>query len=106
MDKNQGSSGPQIPADPVLDPAHQHQHAHHHHTTYAEEGRKDEVVYSQDIQFEKGVVPEPTPLDHASKSSKDEEAGETYPAHRTWVRRVGKQWRPIVHAVIWILFTG
>jgi CNT family concentrative nucleoside transporter len=103
MDKNQDSSGH---ADPVLDPAHQHHHAHHHHTTYAEEGRQDEVVYSQDIQFEKGVVTEPTPLDHDSKSSRDEEAGESLPANRAWLRRVGKQWRHMVHAVIWLLFTG
>lgn len=92
--------------DPVLDPEHQHHHPHLHHTAYAEQGRQDEVVYSKDGEFEKGIVPEPTPLDHASKSSNDEEAGDNFPAQRTWYRRVGKQWRHIVHAVIWLLFTG
>ncbi|KAJ5322312.1 uncharacterized protein N7506_011442 [Penicillium brevicompactum] len=94
----------EIPADPMLDPAHQHQHAHHHHTTFAEQGREEEVVYAQETTFDKGV-PEPTPLEQSSKSS-DEEAGQNYPAQRTWLRRVGKQWRHIVHAVIWLLFTG
>ena len=92
--------------DPVLEPEHQHHHAHHHHTAYAEEGRKDEVVYSQAGEFEKGIVPEPTPLDHGSKSSNDEESGENLPAKRTWYRRVMKQWRHFVHVVIWLLFTG
>jgi CNT family concentrative nucleoside transporter len=110
MDKTQvvdPSTGSEVlhHVDPVLDPSQQHHHTHHNHTARAEEGRKDEVVYSQAGEFEKGIVPEPTPLDHASKSS-DEEAGENYPAQRTWYRRVGKQWRHIVYAVIWLLFTG
>ncbi|CAI7571953.1 unnamed protein product [Penicillium glandicola] len=90
--------------DPVLDPENQHHHAHQHHTTYAEEGRQDEVIYSKDAQFEKGIEPEPTALD--SKSSNDEEAGENHPAKRTWYRRAGKHWRHMVHAVVWLLFTG
>ncbi|CDM37879.1 hypothetical protein DTO013E5_6388 [Penicillium roqueforti] len=92
--------------DPVLDPEHQHHHAHHHHTAFAEQGRQDEVVYSKDVEFEKGIVPEQTPLDHGRKNSDDEEAGETLPVKRTWYRRVGKQWRHIFHAVVWLLFTG
>ncbi|CAG7916141.1 unnamed protein product [Penicillium olsonii] len=92
----------EIPADSMLDPANQHEHAHHHHTTFAEQGREEEVVYAQDT-FDKSV--EPTPITHATKST-DEEAGQSSPAHRTLLRRVGKQWRHIVHAVIWLLFTG
>ncbi|CAG7990641.1 unnamed protein product [Penicillium salamii] len=92
----------EIPADPKLDPANQHPHAHHHHTAFAEQGREEEVVYAQDT-FDKGV--EPAPVDTASKNS-DEEAAQRSPAHRTWLRRVGKQWRHMVHAVIWLLFTG
>ncbi|CAG8905982.1 unnamed protein product [Penicillium egyptiacum] len=110
MDKTQdaGPTGSQVVhhADPVLDPDNQHHHAHQHHTAYAEEGRPDEVVYSKDTQFEKGIVAEQTPLDHGSKNSNDEEAGETFPAKRTWYRRVQKQRRHIVHAVVWLLFTG
>ncbi|CAG8345092.1 unnamed protein product [Penicillium nalgiovense] len=95
-----------VHTDPVLDPENQHHHPHQHHTAYATEGRQDEVVYSKDAEFEKGIVPEQTPLDHGSKNSKDEEAGENFPAKRTWYRRVQKQQRHIVHAVVWLLFTG
>ncbi|CAP97523.1 hypothetical protein E8E15_008992 [Penicillium rubens] len=93
-------------ADPVLDPENQHHHPHQHHTAYATEGRQDEVVYSKDAEFEKGIVPEQTPMDNGSKNSNDEEAGENLPAKRTWYRRVQKQQRHIVHAVVWLVFTG
>lgn len=94
--------------DPALQPEHQHHHAHHHHTAFAEQGREEEVVYSKDTAFEKGIVPEPTALDHASKShsQSDEEMGETEPAKRPWQRRMLKHWRHVAHAVIWLLFTG
>lgn len=103
------SQGPPA-VDPALQPEHQHQHTHHHHTTFAEKGREDEIIYSQETGFEKGIVPEPTPLDHASKSQShstgDEEAGQTEPAQRSWNRRLMKHWRHAVHLVIWLLFTG
>ncbi|KAJ6050054.1 hypothetical protein N7499_010438 [Penicillium canescens] len=106
MEKSTEATAQAVPHDPVLDPEHQHHHTHHHHTTYAEEGRQDEVVYSSDVQFEKGVVPEPKPLDHDSKSSsRDEEAAESYP-QRTWYRRAMKHRRHAVHLVVWLLFTG
>ncbi|KAJ5679830.1 hypothetical protein N7462_008074 [Penicillium macrosclerotiorum] len=96
--------------DPALQPEHQHHHVHKHHTTFAEQGREDEVVFSKDASFEKGIVPEPTPLDHGSpresSGDKDEETGDSEPAKRPWHRRVGKHWRHIAHAVIWLLFTG
>ncbi|KAJ5482982.1 hypothetical protein N7539_006428 [Penicillium diatomitis] len=97
--------------DPALQPEHQHQHAHHHHTAFAEAGRENEVVYSKDANFEKSIVPEPSPLDHGSRSlnssaEKDAEAGETSPAPRPFYKRVLKQWRHAMHAAIWILFTG
>ncbi|KAJ5190270.1 uncharacterized protein N7498_009255 [Penicillium cinerascens] len=94
--------------DPALQPEHQHHHAHHHHTAFAEQGREEEVVYSKDTAFEKGIVPEPTALDHASKShsQSDEETGESQPAKRPWVQRTLRHWRKAVHAVIWLLFTG
>ncbi|CEO59808.1 Putative H /nucleoside cotransporter [Penicillium brasilianum] len=96
--------------DPALHPEHQHHHEHHHHTAFAEQGREDEVVYSKDTAFEKGIVPEPSPLDHGSQghsqASKDEETGETSPAPRPWHRRAVKHWRHAFHAAIWILFTG
>lgn len=98
------------PVDPALQPEHQHHHTHHHHTSYAEQDRQDEVVFSTDTAFEKGVVPEPTPLDHATKShsqsEKDEETGESQPAKRPWHRRMRKHWRHVFHAVVWLLFTG
>lgn len=104
--EHQGS----IHRDPALQPEHQHHHAHHHHTAFAEQGHEDEVVFSKDTAFEKGIVPEPSPLDHGSQShsqgSKDEETGETNPAPRAWHRRALKQWRHALHAAIWILFTG
>jgi CNT family concentrative nucleoside transporter len=106
MDKSTEATAQAVPHDPVLDPENQHHHTHHHHTTYAEEGRQDEVVYSSDVQFEKGVVPEPKPLDHDSKSSsRDEEAAESYP-QRTWYRRAMKHRRHAIHLVVWLLFTG
>ncbi|KAJ5156262.1 hypothetical protein N7492_009065 [Penicillium capsulatum] len=98
------------PIDPALQPEHQHTHTHHHHTNFAVQGRQEEVVYSNDSAFEKGIVPEPTPLDHGSKSQsqseKDEEAGESQPVKRSWYRRLVKHQRHIVHVVIWLLFTG
>lgn len=94
--------------DPALQVEHQHHHEHHHHTAFAEQDREDKVVYSKDTAFEKGIVPEPSPLDHGSHSqgSKDEETGETNPAPRPWHRRAMKHWRHAFHAAIWILFTG
>jgi len=94
--------------DPALLPEHQHHHAHHHHTAFAEKGREEEVVYTKDTTFEKGIVPEPTALDHASKShsQSDEETGVSQPVKRSWQRRMLKHWRPVVHAVVWLLFTG
>ncbi|EPS33188.1 hypothetical protein PDE_08150 [Penicillium oxalicum 114-2] len=96
--------------DPALQPEHQHRHAHHHHTAFAEAGRDDDIVYSKDANFEKSIVPEPSPLDHGSRShssaEKDAEAGETSPAPRPFYKRVLKQWRHAMHAAIWILFTG
>jgi concentrative nucleoside transporter, CNT family len=96
--------------DPALQPEHQHQHTHHHHTAYAEQGRQEEVVYTNDTAFEKGIIPDQTPLDHASKSrsqsEKDEETGESQPVKRPWHRRMRKHWSHVVHAVIWLLFTG
>ena len=95
--------------DPALQPENQHQHTHHHHTNFAEQGREDEVVYSKDASFEKGIVPEPTPLDHSksqSQSEKDEEAGDNEPAKRPWHRRFMKHWRHLAHIVVWLLFTG
>ena len=117
VDKPSEGSAPQVMEtqgshyiDPVLQPEHQHHHPHHHHTAFAEQGREDEVVYSKDATFEKGIIPEPTPLDHGSKSQsqseKDEETGEAQPAKRPWHRRLRKQWRHVAHAVIWLLFTG
>lgn len=110
MDKNQEAdpAGSQVVhhVDPVLEPENQHHHAHQHHTAFTEEGRQDEVVYSKDAGFEKDIVSEQTPVDHGSNNSRDEEAGENLPAKRTWYRRMGKQWRHMVHAVVWLLFTG
>ncbi|KAJ5206287.1 Na dependent nucleoside transporter [Penicillium cf. griseofulvum] len=105
MDKTQDPTGSEVAhhVDPVLDPENQHHHAHQHHTAFAEQGRQDEVVYTKDVPFEK--EPEPTPLEQRSKNS-DEETGENLPAQRTWYRRAGKQWRHMVHAVVWLLFTG
>lgn len=94
--------------DPALQTEHQHHHEHHHHTAFAEQGREEEVVYSKDTAFEKGIVPDPTPLDHASKnhSQSDAETGDLQPAKRPWQRRMLKHWRHGAHAVIWLLFTG
>lgn len=101
---------PQHHADPVLDPENQHHHPHHHHTNFAEQGREDEVVYSNESSIEKAEkgIPEPTTLDHSnnSQSEKDEEFAETQPAARPWYRRAMKHWRHVAHAVIWLLFTG
>ncbi|KGO73329.1 Na dependent nucleoside transporter [Penicillium italicum] len=110
MDKPQEAdpTGSQVMhhVDPVMEPENQHHHPHQHHTAFAEEGRQDEVVYSKDAQFEKGIVPEQSPLDHGSKNSTDEESGENFPAQRTWYRRAEKHWRHLAHAVVWLLFTG
>ncbi|KAJ5659826.1 hypothetical protein N7507_006277 [Penicillium longicatenatum] len=102
---NQGSHS----VDPALQPEHQHQHAHHHHTVFAEQGHQEDVIYSHDASMEKGIVPEPSALDHTIKSlsqSEDEEAGDSQPTARAWHRRITKHWRPIAHAIVWLLFTG
>ena len=97
--------------DPVeSQPEHQHHHDHLHHTAFAERDRSDDVVYAKDASFEKGNVPDQTPLDHTPKShsddNKDVETADNYPAQRSGYRRVLKHWRHFVHAVIWLLFTG
>ncbi|KAJ5086992.1 hypothetical protein NUU61_008299 [Penicillium alfredii] len=93
--------------DPASQPEHQHQHTHHHHTHFAEKDRDEDVVYATGTAMEKGIVPQPTPLDHSkSTSDKDEESGENYPAQRKWHRRVLKHWRHFAHAGVWLLFTG
>ncbi|KAJ5606518.1 hypothetical protein N7510_009299 [Penicillium lagena] len=108
--KDDDHVAPQSEIDPALQPEHQHQHAHLHHTAFAERGRDDDVIYTKDASFEKGNVPDPTPLDHTPKSqsddNKDVETADNYPAQRPWYRRVLKHWRHFAHAVIWLLFTG
>ncbi|KAJ5259539.1 hypothetical protein N7478_012520 [Penicillium angulare] len=95
--------------DPALQTEHQHHHTHHHHTAFAQQGH-EEVAYTNDASFEKGVVPEPTPLDHGihshSNSDDDAEAGKSQSPARSWVRRIKKYRRHIAHAVVWLLFTG
>ncbi|KAH8701650.1 H+/nucleoside cotransporter [Talaromyces proteolyticus] len=97
--------------DPALNPANEHHHAHHHHTAFAEKGREDEVVYSLGTTAEKSIIPDPSPLDHSYPDNKNtdvsdlEDLGEGR-AKRPWQRRMIKQWRHVLHAVIWLLFTG
>lgn len=97
--------------DPALDPANEHRHTHHHHTAFAEKDREDEVVYSQGTTFDKPTIPDASPQYHSSFQDKDrentdiEELGEGV-TKRPWQRRLLKEWRHVVHAVIWLLFTG
>lgn len=70
----------------------------------------DDIIYTKDVQPEKGVVPESSSLDSAAQktSDKDAEAGESYPK-RAFYRRYSKYTKYIKHVVyaaIWILFTG
>lgn len=95
--------------DPALQTEHQHTHTHHHHTAFAQQGHEEEVVYTNETAFEKGVVSEPTPLDHGEpydQGDKDTEAGKSQPGARPWYRRITKHSRHIAHAVVWLLFTG
>ncbi|KAI9932685.1 hypothetical protein ASPWEDRAFT_33599 [Aspergillus wentii DTO 134E9] len=98
-------------ADPALLPENQHHHAHHHHTAFAEQGHEDDVVYAKDVTFEKNGIPEPSPLDHSGNSQSDKDVegtGENYPqsSWKSRCRRYTRHWRHVVHAAIWILFTG
>lgn len=98
-------------ADPALLPENQHHHAHHHHTAFAEQDHEDDVVYAKDVTFEKNGIPEPSPLDHSGNSQSDKDVegtGENYPqsSWKSRCRRYTRHWRHVVHAAIWILFTG
>ena len=111
-------------SDPALDISHEHHHAHLHHDKQAMQGREDEVVYSEGTTFERSTIPDQDPLDHAlhrrhhpdeNKTHvevRDAEKGlispivsEEDPRTHTLSRFYGK-WKVIVHALIWILFTG
>lgn len=102
--------------DPALDPAHEHHHTSHNHSAWARKGHEDDVVYTTETTFEKSTIPDPSPQDqsylqekgHAGTTDLDEEevAEGDPPAKRPLYRRALKHWRPVLHLVIFLLFTG
>ncbi|KAJ6016005.1 hypothetical protein N7540_010596 [Penicillium herquei] len=93
--------------DPALQSEHQHQHTHHHHTAFAQQAHEEEIVYCNELSFDKDVVPDPSPLNKGNSSGeKDAEAADSQPAARPWHRRITRNSRHIAHAVVWLLFTG
>ena len=115
--------------DPALDRAYEHHHAHIHHDANAEEGREDEVVYTEGTTFEPRVTPhqdaqdhrlhrqkQAEPMEKSVKSNADSEGGSTSVglghiqseedpqthAGSTFYQR----YRIFFHLFIWLLFTG
>ena len=121
--------------DPALDQIHEHHHAHIHHSAHAEEGREDEVVYSNGTTFEKSNIPHQDPQDHdlhrrkhaeitneksvlekSVQGSQDPERGSTFvtlgqvrseddPQTHTGSTFYQK-YRIFFHLAIWIFFTA
>ncbi|KAJ5808556.1 hypothetical protein N7474_009825 [Penicillium riverlandense] len=75
---------PQSEINPALQPEHLLRHAHIHQTAFAELGHDDDVDYAKDASFQNGKVPDPTPLNHTSKSQSDDsnnvETTDNFPA--------------------------
>lgn len=124
-------TGVTLNTDPALDISHEHQHSHLHHSTNAEKGRADEVVYSVGTTQEPSVIPHADPQDdylrrrthqdHDKKVSgfdvEDTEKGAISPINtsnesveedprRHNLSGYYKKFKPIVHAFVFLLFTG
>jgi CNT family concentrative nucleoside transporter len=83
--------------DPALDPVNGDYNTEHNST---EKGQvADDVVYSTENALEKSVIAENT-----TSNSDGEDAGQGS-AKRPWHRRV-VHYKPLVHGIIWLLFTG
>lgn len=111
--------------DPALDKSHEHNHRHIHHDQHAEQGRKEEVVYSKGTTFEKSAIPHQDPQDHdlarrrhadpsrASNGTQDMEKAAISPDRldeqdpRTHtLSNVYTRYRIFFHLFIWLFFTG
>ena len=113
--------------DPALGESrkHTHNHGHMHHDKHAEQGRKDEVVYSKGTVLERSTIPHQDPQDHdlarrrhadPSKGSTeimDSEKGamsperldEGDPQSHT-LSNFYLKYRIFFHLFIWLVFTG
>lgn len=117
-------------SDPALDISHEHAHAHLHHSANAEKGRTDNVVYTAGTTHEPSVIPNPDPQDdylrrrnQGSTDKKDlsavdveMEKGAISPIptstetaddpQRHKLSGMYARFKPAVHGLIWLLFTG
>ena len=110
--------------DPALNEAHEHSHSHMHHDKRAEQGRKDEVVYSEGTTFERSTIPRQDPRDHdparrryadpskgntgildEEKIINPETLDETDPRTHT-LSNFYLRYRIFFHLFIWLFFTG
>ena len=111
--------------DPALDRSHEHHHRHMHHDKFAEQGREDEVVYSDGTTFERSAIPHQDPQDHdlarqrhghplkgstdvvdmeksvASPERMDEADPRTHHFSNFYLK-----YRTFFHLFIWLFFTG
>jgi hypothetical protein len=91
--------------DPALDPINGDYNTEHNNT---EKGQvADDVVYSTKNAFEKSGIAEPKHHDmegNTTSNSDGEDPGQGS-AKRPWHRRV-VHYKPLVHGIIWLLFTG
>lgn len=110
--------------DPVLDTSHEHSHGHLHHSTHAQQGRQDDVVYSQGTTFEKSTIPHQDPQDHdlhrrhlanetkMATGTVDPEKGALTPVRSEedpqthTVSTFYAKLRIFFHMFIWLFFTG
>jgi hypothetical protein len=69
-----------------------------YYTGFVEKGPEDNTSYSAETTLEKATVP-----DHGPPDGKDPE--DTSDSHVPWHRRLLEHQR-LIHAVIWLLFTG
>lgn len=111
--------------DPALDQSHEHTHVHMHHDKHAEQGRKDEVVYSKGATFERSTIPHQDPQDHdlarrrnadpsdgnsgmidAEKAAMSPERLDEADPRTHTLSRFYLKYRLFFHLFIWLFFTG
>lgn len=111
--------------DPALNISQEHQHGHLHHDKHAEQGRNEEVMYSEGTTFEKSTIPPQDPQDDdlarrrrpdpAKKNVdiNDTEKGSMSPDRfdeedpRTHtLSSFYSRYRIFAHLFIWLFFTG
>ena len=129
-DQHKHNASPQhhvlINNDPALDTAHEHRHTHLHHSAHAEEGRRDNVMYSKRTTDERPIIPHQDHQDHNIERRKKAVVSDASPqitegatdtekatysseesdpqSHR--LSNFYRKYRLFFHLIIWLVFTG